>query len=96
MRQLAEVLGKLEANKSNLWKRYPIKSLAVFGSYARGEQRPGSDIDLLVEFQRPVGMEFLDLADDLEKLMQEHVDLVSRNGVRPSYWEQIKPDLKYV
>lgn len=96
MKKLAEVLGKLQSHKPDLWHRYPIKSLAIFGSYARQEQRPESDVDVLVEFRRSVGMEFLDLAEELENLTQEHVDLVSRNGIRAPYWEQIKSELVYV
>ena len=68
----------------------------MFGSYARNEQRPDSDIDILVEFDAPVGVEFIDLANYLEDLLKLRVDLVSRNGIKPKYFTEIQPDLKYV
>ncbi len=65
---------------------FGVKSLSVFGSVARGEAGPESDIDLLVEFKRPVGMfEFLDLKDYLEKTLQHRVDLVTSSVFRNPY-----------
>jgi predicted nucleotidyltransferase len=55
-----------------------------------------SDIDILVEFTKPVGIEFIDLADELEKMLKSKVDLVSKNGIKPKYYEAIKKDLIYV
>ena len=49
--------------------------MAIFGSYARGEQRMDSDVDVLVEFNAPIGMRFIDLANDLETILQTKVDL---------------------
>ncbi len=74
---------------------FHVRSLAVFGSYARNEQQPDSDVDILVEFDAPVGVEFIDLANYLEDLLQMRVDLVSRNGIKLKYFSEIQPDLKY-
>lgn len=76
--------------------RFKVKYLAIFGSYARNEQRDDSDLDVLVEFAAPVGVEFIDLADYLESILRMRVDLVSRNGVRPAYYDRISKDLTYV
>lgn len=73
-----------------------VKTLAVFGSYARNEQKHDSDVDILVEFRSPVGIEFVDLGDYLERILNLRVDLVSRNGIKPKYFQRIEPDLKYV
>ena len=73
-----------------------IKSLAIFGSYARKEQGPKSDLDLMVEFHSRVGSEFIELADELEEILGMKVDLVSRKGVKERYFERIKEDLIYV
>jgi predicted nucleotidyltransferase len=75
---------------------YGLKNIAIFGSYSRDQQNDASDLDILVEFSRPVGIEFIDLAEELEGLLNIKVDLVSRNGVRPEYFQQIESDLNYV
>ncbi len=96
MQSLQDIRTVLASRRTELFARFPIKSLAVFGSFSRGDQRPDSDVDLLVEFDKPVGIEFIDLADQLETLLNRRVDLVSRRGLRPKYFDQIKTELEYV
>jgi uncharacterized protein len=96
MTDLGTIQDKLSRHKAEFGDRFRVKTLAVFGSYARDEQRQDSDIDILVEFERPVGIEFIDLGNYLEQLLNLRVDLVSRNGIKPKYYERIKRDLKYV
>ena len=86
-------LGK---HKQKLFSEYPIKSLAIFGSYARREQKEESDLDILVEFNDKIGVRFIDLAEELEKLIGFKVDLVSRKGVKDKYYQRIQSDLTYV
>lgn len=76
--------------------KYGLSFMAVFGSYGRGQQTENSDIDILVDFQKPIGVEFIDLANELENLLSVKVDLVSKNGVRLQYLKQIEADLNYV
>jgi uncharacterized protein len=90
------ILKVLEQNKSLLFSSYPIKSLGLFGSAVRGDFNEGSDIDILVDFDRPVGIEFIDLADTLERILHQKIDLVSRNGIKPKYFKEIEKDLIYV
>ncbi len=67
-----------------------VNSLAVFGSAVRGEERPGSDIDLLVEFDRPFGLFLLiEVQIRLEELLGRRVDLVPRNSIHPELREQV-------
>ena len=77
-----EVKGILFRNKEIL-KKYKVKSIALFGSYARNEQRPESDIDLLVEFEEPTYDNFIHLAFALEELLQKEVTVVSKGGLSP-------------
>ena len=63
------VKNKLNKHKPRLFNDYPIKSLAMFGSYARREQNDFSDLDILVEFSDKIGIRFVDLAEDLEKIV---------------------------
>ncbi len=92
----ALTINKLKTAKSVLLKDYPIKYLALFGSISRQEDNADSDVDIMVEFDRPVGMEFIHLCYELEKILNRKVDLVSRNGIKEKYFNEIKDDLIYV
>jgi predicted nucleotidyltransferase len=96
MTTFGQIQTTLSAHKTEFLERFQVKQLAVFGSYARNEQRQDSDVDILVEFKCPVGVEFIDLGNYLERLLDLRVDLVSRGGIKPSYFKQIETDLKYV
>lgn len=96
MHHLNQYKNKLSEQKKQLLHSYPIKTLGLFGSVVRDNFNEKSDIDIIVEFTRPVGMEFIELADDLEKILQRKVDLVSRKGLRDATYEFIKNDIQYV
>ena len=67
-------------------RRYGVKELSLFGSAVRGEMRPESDIDMMVEFEPEarVGLiRFQALVDELESLTGRRVDLVTRGGLKP-------------
>lgn len=83
-------------HKDKLYKDYPIKSLAIFGSYSRKEQTDNSDLDILVEFNDKIGIRFIDLADELERIIGFKVDLVSTKGIKEKYYKSISSDLIYV
>jgi len=70
--------------------------MAIFGSYSRKEQKDTSDLDILVEFSDKIGIRFVDLADDLEKIVGFKVDLVSKKGIKEKYLKSIDSDLIYV
>ncbi len=96
MTSLNQIQSTLSSHRAELLDLFRVKTLAVFGSYARNEQRNDSDVDILVEFNSPVGIEFIDLGNYLERILNLRVDLVSRNGIKPKYFNQIRDDLKYV
>jgi hypothetical protein len=96
MKSLTEIIASLQQKKANLIEKYPIASIAVFGSYAREEQTLESDVDILVEFSDSIGIKFIDLADELEDILKMNVDLVSKSGVKQKYFAQIQNDLIYV
>lgn len=70
--------------------------MALFGSYADGTATESSDVDIMVEFSQPVGFEFIDLAVDLENLLQKRVDLVTRQAINPRLMSYISSQLQYV
>lgn len=90
---LLEVISSLKHIKSELEQRFHVSSIGIFGSVARGEDSPGSDVDILVDFSEPVGVEFIDLADFIEKKINRKIDLVSRNGVKPKYFHSIQSEI---
>ncbi len=96
MKTLSEIKQSLSKNKNRLFDKYPISSLAIFGSYARNEQTEESDLDLVVEFDNNIGIRFIDLADEIESLMGFKVDLISRKAIKDRYFQRIKSDLIYV
>lgn len=96
MSTLNDIKGILKKHKLRLTEKYNLSLIAIFGSYGRGQQREDSDVDILVDFQKPIGIEFIDLANELETLLKQKVDLVSKNGIRPQYFKQIEQDLNYI
>ena len=97
-KKLKEIEAILRKHKEELRERFGVSSIAIFGSYARGEETELSDVDILVEFERPIGWEIVDLKDYLESLLGIKVDLVTKNAAmsRKNFWEHIRRDLVYV
>ncbi len=93
----SDIIAKLKSNKALIQQKYPVASLALFGSFVRGDESPESDIDIMVELDKPVEIEFVDLLIDLENILGSvKIDLVSKKGIKPRYWSHIKEDLIYV
>jgi predicted nucleotidyltransferase len=99
-----EVVKTLRKELPALRARYGVARLALFGSYAKGKPRPVSDVDLLVELERPLGLDFVALADDLEKTLGRRVDIATfdsfkRSLVHPRYRsiaEEVERTMLYV
>jgi len=98
MKNLAQIQRILREQKAFLRERFGVRRLAVFGSYARGEATPVSDVDILVGLERPIGWEVVDLHDYLEAVLGVRVDLVTEGALRrkPALWEEVQGDLIYV
>ena len=96
MSSLNQINLLLDKHKVDLKNRYNIKQLGIFGSYSRGEQQEKSDIDIFVEFEKPIGLDFVLLADELEDILKLKVDLVSKGALKPRTFDIIKKDLIYV
>ncbi len=96
MKSLQEIKLILSSHKETLFAEYPIKSMAIFGSYVREEQNEKSDLDIIVELNGRIGIRFVDLAEEIENLIGFKVDLVSKNGIKDKYYKSISSDLVYV
>ena len=96
MEQLSKIKRILEQLKPELSRRFHVRSLGLFGSVVRDDFSPASDIDIIVDFNGTVGIEFIDLADYIEQRLQKKVDLVSRRGVKDKYFKAIEREIVYV
>lgn len=90
------IITILKEHKKELFENYPIKSLALFGSYSRGDNNKNSDVDIMVELTEPSFDAFCNLSDKLKKILKKKVDLVSKDGVKNKYFQFLEKDLKYV
>lgn len=87
----------LERIKPELASKFHVKSLGLFGSVVRDDFSPAkSDVDIIVEFSQPIGIEFVDLADYLEHQIKRKVDLISKNGVKKNFYKEIEREIVYV
>lgn len=89
MKTLEEIRKILAKHKEEIRERYGVVILGIFGSYARGEQKESSDLDILVELERPIGLKFFELWDELEKLLGCEIDLVRASLLR----KEIRDDI---
>jgi predicted nucleotidyltransferase len=97
MTKINQVKVILTEHKQELKERFMVKEIGLFGSYLRNEQRAGSDLDILVEFRKPVGLfEFLDLEEHLRKLLKIRVDLVSKKALKPYIGKYILKEAVYI
>jgi uncharacterized protein len=90
------ILETLAKDKTELQSRFNVSKLALFGSYARGDQQPDSDVDILVEVDPSIGLDFVTLAETIEKLLGVSVDLVSSRAVNARAMKFIEQELVYV
>lgn len=97
MKPLKYYQNLLENLKPELQRRFFVNRIGFFGSVVRDDFSPDkSDLDLIVDFQKPVGIEFIELGDFLEEKLSRKVDLVSKNGIKPAYLKTIETEVVYV
>ena len=96
MRDLNSIRKMLSDLKPELVKNFHVSSIGIFGSVARNDFSADSDLDLIVEFDQPVGIGFIDLANFLEEKIHAQVDLVSKRGIKPEYLSSIENEIIYV
>lgn len=90
----AQILDTLKKHDDTL-RKYSVRRIGLFGSYARGEQKRGSDVDLLVELETPSYNNFYDLSVSLEKLLRRKVELVTNRGLSDHMRPYIEQDVAW-
>ena len=97
MKRLAEIQEILRQKKPILRERFKVKEIGVFGSFVRGEEKDTSDLDILVELERPVGLiKFVGLQNYLSDELGEKVDLVTKSALKPRIKKNILSEVVYV
>jgi predicted nucleotidyltransferase len=92
-----DILASLKNLKGEVAKEYSVKTIGVFGSVARNEQTGKSDIDLLVEFSKPVGfVTFMQLENFLSEKLGKQVDLVTSDSLKPVIRQDVLAEVIYV
>jgi len=92
MKRIEEIKKKLAGLKPSLKEEFKVTSIGVFGSFLRGKEKRGSDLDVLVEFEESAGLSLLDfvgLEDYLSEALGVKVDLVEKSALKPRIGKHI-------
>ncbi len=91
-----DILSKLRELKPTLNKDYAVKEIGLFGSFSDDSYNENSDIDLLIELERPIGWKFFSLELYLEKIFSRKIDLVTKNALKDQIKDSILKQVNYV
>ncbi len=95
--KIEEKLKRLKEIKTDIQKNYFIKQIGVFGSYIRREEKSESDLDILVEFSKPIDIfKFMELERFFSEELNIKVDLVSKKALKPFIGRKILKEVVYV
>lgn len=93
----AKIREKIHEQLPLLREKYHVKKIGIFGSFVHGKQKKGSDLDILVEFETPIGFfDFVRLENLLSRSLRKKVDLVSKKAVKPAVKKEIFKEVQYV
>ncbi|HEY9663224.1 MAG TPA: nucleotidyltransferase family protein [Allocoleopsis sp.] len=97
MKTFEEVKQQLLQIKPRLQQFYQVTELGIFGSYARQEQTETSDVDVLIDYvQTPTLFKLVELREDLSEVLGMKVDVVTKNGLKPSIRERVLSEVVYL
>ncbi len=91
-----EIVNKLRELKPYLNKEFSVKEIGIFGSFSDDSYTEDSDIDILVELEKPIGWKFLSLEIYLEKTFGRKVDLITKNALKKQIKERILNQVNYI
>jgi len=89
-----DIIRILRANYPHLISEYGVKRIGLFGSYARNQPTETSDVDLVVEFDRPIGFRFVEFTEYLEHLLGKQVDVLTPAGLQGIRIERIAKNIE--
>lgn len=89
-----QIIESLRKNYPFLVAEYGVKRIGLFGSYARGVPTEASDVDLLVEFDPPIGLKFIEFTEYLERLFGRHVDVLTPAGLHGIRIDRVAKEIR--
>jgi len=97
MKTFEEIKEILQKNKQKFREQYGLKNIGIFGSYIRGEQVAESDLDILVELEKPIGfVKFMKLERALSEILGVQVEIVTKKALKPHIGKRILQEVRYV
>ncbi len=97
MKTFQEIKEILTQNKDKFRGNYKVIKLGIFGSYARGEQREDSDVDILVKFEEPISLsKLVNFENYLQDITGIKVDVIPESNIRPELKENILNEVRYI
>lgn len=89
-----EIIRLIKENYNILNSEYDVSRIGIFGSATKGSLREDSDLDLVVEFKKPIGFKFIRLAEYLEQLFGKKVDLLTKDGIKNIRVKEVAADIE--
>lgn len=97
MKTFEEIKKMLQKHREEFREQYGLKEIGIFGSYVKGEQKEKSDLDMLVELEKPIGfVRFMRIENALSQLLGVRVEMVTRKALKPHIGKRILQEVKYV
>lgn len=96
MSELEQIKKVIIKHKEYVKKKFFVKKIGVFGSYTKSKEGTESDVDILVEFDGPIGWDFVELKDFLENILNKKVDLVSIKALKSQIKDNILNEVIYI
>ncbi len=97
MKNIEDIMKVIQLHKEYLRGKYGVKEIGIFGSYIRGEQNDKSDVDILIELEKPIGfVRFMQLEKNISDLLGIKVDLVTKKALKPFIGRRILQEVQYV
>lgn len=90
-----EIIAKLTELKPILYKEYAVKEIGLFGSYSDNSNTEESDIDILIELEKPIGWKFFTLELFLENVFNKKIDLVTKSALKEQIKDQILKQVNF-
>ena len=97
MKNIKDIEIIIQKHKKELEENFGLRKIGIFGSYVRGDQVQDSDIDILVEIERPMGfIKFIKLENHLSQILDSKVDIVTKKALKPYIGRRILQEVHYV
>lgn len=94
---ISNIFNTLQTHKSLLMDEYNLSQIGIFGSYAHNSQTHSSDVDILIDVEKPMGLfKFVHLKNHLTELLGIPVDLVMKSALKPALSQRILQETRYL